>query len=108
VPLMANMVDGGKTPLLSAQHLFDLGFKVVIHPGLVLRAGAVAVMRALRVLHETGSSESLADAILPWSERVGLVRLSEYEAYESDLLQRIDHHLDSTQDAVPANGAAKP
>ena len=37
-PLMANMVEGGKTPMLSAQELQDLGFALVIFPGAIVRA----------------------------------------------------------------------
>jgi 2-methylisocitrate lyase-like PEP mutase family enzyme len=38
VPLMANMVEGGKTPILSAQELEALGFALVIFPGGIVRA----------------------------------------------------------------------
>ena len=38
VPLMANMVEGGKTPPLSAAELEALGFALVIFPGGIVRA----------------------------------------------------------------------
>ena len=38
VPLMANMVEGGKTPLLPAAELEALGFALVIFPGGIVRA----------------------------------------------------------------------
>ncbi|MGB6351601.1 MAG: isocitrate lyase/phosphoenolpyruvate mutase family protein [Pseudolabrys sp.] len=38
VPLMANMVEGGKTPMLSASELETLGFSLVIFPGGIVRA----------------------------------------------------------------------
>jgi 2-methylisocitrate lyase-like PEP mutase family enzyme len=38
VPLMANMVEGGKTPMLSAPELEALGFSLVIFPGGIVRA----------------------------------------------------------------------
>src|SRR5580704_2909017 len=37
-PLMANMVEGGKTPLLSAAELEAIGFALVIFPGGIVRA----------------------------------------------------------------------
>ena len=40
VPLLANMVEGGKTPLLSAPELEKLGFSIVIFPGGLVRAFA--------------------------------------------------------------------
>ena len=38
LPLMANMVEGGKTPALSAAELEDIGFSLVIFPGGIVRA----------------------------------------------------------------------
>ena len=38
VPLMANMVEGGKTPILPAPELQELGFSLVIFPGAIVRA----------------------------------------------------------------------
>ena len=38
VPLMANMVEGGKTPILPARELQELGFSLVIFPGGIVRA----------------------------------------------------------------------
>jgi 2-methylisocitrate lyase-like PEP mutase family enzyme len=38
VPLMANMVEGGKTPILPAPELQELGFSLVIFPGGIVRA----------------------------------------------------------------------
>jgi 2-methylisocitrate lyase-like PEP mutase family enzyme len=42
VPLMVNMVEGGKTPILPASELADLGFSLVIFPGAIVRALAKA------------------------------------------------------------------
>lgn len=38
IPLLANMVEGGKTPILSAEELGKFGFKIVIFPGGTARA----------------------------------------------------------------------
>ena len=38
IPLLANMVEGGKTPIQSAAELGDLGFRIVIFPGGTARA----------------------------------------------------------------------
>jgi 2-methylisocitrate lyase-like PEP mutase family enzyme len=43
IPLMANMVEGGKTPMLSASELQAIGFSLVIFPGGIVRALAKAV-----------------------------------------------------------------
>ena len=48
VPLLANMVEGGRTPLLSANELGDLGFSLVIFPGAMLRVHVKAATETLR------------------------------------------------------------
>ena len=50
IPLLANMVEGGKTPLKSAAELGALGFKVVIYPGAMVRVVAHAASQYLKIL----------------------------------------------------------
>jgi 2-methylisocitrate lyase-like PEP mutase family enzyme len=57
VPLMANMVEGGKTPLLPASDLQALGFAFVIFPGAIVRALAKAAEEFYASLKTHGSSE---------------------------------------------------
>jgi 2-methylisocitrate lyase-like PEP mutase family enzyme len=57
VPLMANMVEGGKTPSLSAADLERLGFSLVIFPGGIVRAVAHLAGEFYRSLAANGSSE---------------------------------------------------
>ncbi len=56
LPLMANMVEGGKTPPLSAADLEALGFALVIFPGGVVRATAHAARSFYETLLRDGSS----------------------------------------------------
>jgi 2-methylisocitrate lyase-like PEP mutase family enzyme len=56
VPLLANMVEGGKTPPMSAAQLSALGFRVVIFPGAMVRTLTFAARNMLRVLRDTGST----------------------------------------------------
>jgi 2-methylisocitrate lyase-like PEP mutase family enzyme len=55
-PLMANMVEGGKTPLLSAGELQELGFAFVIFPGAIVRALAKAAEDFYGVLRSNGTT----------------------------------------------------
>lgn len=55
VTLMANMVEGGKTPLLTPDELRDLGFRLVVTPLTALLAAARAMREALTVLREEGT-----------------------------------------------------
>jgi 2-methylisocitrate lyase-like PEP mutase family enzyme len=56
LPLMANMVEGGKTPILSAQQLETLGFALVIFPGGIVRAIARCAVDFYATLARDGSS----------------------------------------------------
>lgn len=57
VPLMVNMVEGGKTPVLSAQELQALGFALVIFPGGIVRALAKSAADYYASLAQHGSTE---------------------------------------------------
>ncbi|MGB7858545.1 MAG: isocitrate lyase/PEP mutase family protein [Pseudolabrys sp.] len=57
VPLMANMVEGGKTPPLKAPDLEALGFALVIFPGGIVRAVAHLAGEFYASLAANGTSE---------------------------------------------------
>jgi 2-methylisocitrate lyase-like PEP mutase family enzyme len=56
---MANMVEGGKTPLLSALELEKIGFSLVIFPGGIVRALAWAATEYYASLASHGTTEPL-------------------------------------------------
>jgi 2-methylisocitrate lyase-like PEP mutase family enzyme len=58
VPLMANMVEGGKTPMMPASELELLGFAFVIFPGGIVRALAKAAEEFYGSLKEHGSTDT--------------------------------------------------
>ena len=59
IPLLANMVEGGKTPVKSAKELGETGFRIVIFPGGTARAVAHTLQRYYASLrqHETTAPE---------------------------------------------------
>lgn len=67
VPLLANMVEGGKTPLSSAEDLGAMGFKFVIFPGAMVRAAAWAGQAYLRALKEDGSTAQVRDRMFDFN-----------------------------------------
>jgi 2-methylisocitrate lyase-like PEP mutase family enzyme len=79
-PLLANMVEGGRTPLLDARALGALGYRMVLFANTALRAGTLAVREALTALHRDGGSAAVLDRLLPFPERQRLVGLPHYEA----------------------------
>lgn len=56
VPLLANMVEGGRTPISSVTDLEELGFKLVITPGSMVRAMAFAGATMLKELKAHGKT----------------------------------------------------
>ena len=81
-PLVANMVEGGRTPLVGAAELGAMGYRVVLYANTALRAGTLAVRDVLVELRATGDSRALADRLLSWEDRQALVGLAEFEALE--------------------------
>ncbi|MFT6444356.1 MAG: 2-methylisocitrate lyase-like PEP mutase family enzyme [Sulfitobacter pontiacus] len=61
VPLLANMVEGGATPISSATTLEDMGFDIVIFPGGIVRALAKSAQDYYASLKETGSNKAFSD-----------------------------------------------
>ncbi|MBN9672523.1 isocitrate lyase/PEP mutase family protein [Roseibium aggregatum] len=67
VPLMANMVEGGKTPIVNASGLEDLGFRFVIFPGGIVRATAATARDYYANLIANGSNESFRDRMFDFA-----------------------------------------
>lgn len=64
VPLMANMVEGGKTPMMSAPELEALGFALVIFPGGLVRAFTHMAADYLESLKANGGTAPYRDRML--------------------------------------------
>lgn len=69
VPLVANMVEGGRTPLLSAEELADLGFSLVLFANAALRVAQRAMTKLLEELITSGTTHALLDQMATWDER---------------------------------------
>jgi len=63
-PLLANMVEGGKTPLLSAAELEALGYAIVIFPGGLARATSFAAREYFAALKRDGTTASQRERML--------------------------------------------
>jgi 2-methylisocitrate lyase-like PEP mutase family enzyme len=87
VPLMANMVEGGKTPPLSAAELEEIGFALVIFPGGIVRALARTASEYYASLAARGTSEPFRSRMLDFTSLNELVGTPEMLAlgkrYES-------------------------
>jgi methylisocitrate lyase len=79
VPLIANMTEFGKSPLLSAQELAKLGYAAVLFPVTTLRVAMKAVEAALGQLAREGTQKSLLDRM---QTRAELYDLLDYSGFE--------------------------
>ena len=78
VPLLANMTEFGKSKLLTAKQLSDLGINIVIYPVTTLRLAMKAIEDGLAVIKSEGSQESLVKKM---QTRAELYELLDYEGY---------------------------
>lgn len=76
-PLMANMVEGGRTPLMAADELERLGYSLVIFPGGAVRAMAATAVRYFEGLVRTGSSAGMGGEMFQFGELQELVGTEE-------------------------------
>jgi 2-methylisocitrate lyase-like PEP mutase family enzyme len=92
VPLLANMVEGGRTPIHSCDKLSELGYRLVISPGALVRAFVHMAEGFFRGLKEDGSTRGWAQNMLDFdtlNQRLGLPELRDLgERY--DPTQRIE------------------
>jgi 2-methylisocitrate lyase-like PEP mutase family enzyme len=81
-PQVANMVVGGKTPLINQKDLFDLGYSIVLYANTPLQAAMRAMSNVLKSLKETGDVSEVIDSLSDFAERQRLVAKFEYDAAE--------------------------
>jgi len=82
VPTMANMVEGGKTPLFSVRELEEMGFKLVVFSGSAQKIAILAMQELFDALKTTGKLDSVLDRIVSLGDRsrlLGLARFYEME-----------------------------
>ena len=82
IPTLANMVEGGRTPLHSAAELEALGFKIVIWPNAVTRFVACQLAEFLGGLRQHGSTDPFRDRMYDFAQLNGLLGLAEFRALE--------------------------
>ncbi|MEX2481389.1 MAG: isocitrate lyase/PEP mutase family protein [Gammaproteobacteria bacterium] len=81
-PLLANMVEGGRSPLLSAARLAELGYAIAIYPASGFLAATAALEAAYRHLLVTGSTHNLPCPSYPLAEMHRLLGFEEVWAFE--------------------------
>ena len=81
-PLVANMIEGGATPINSSQVLQKLGFNIILYPLSVLFANTFATMNILKELKETGTTKKSKRRTVDFDQFNELVELSKFKEME--------------------------
>jgi methylisocitrate lyase len=86
-PTLANNLEGGKTPLLKAQELQEIGYSVVVFPVAATYAVARGVQGLMEEIHRTGTSEGYLDQMITFPDFNRMIGLEELRAAEKKYYQ---------------------
>ncbi len=89
VPLLANMTEFGRTPLLSADELAKLGYKMVIWPVTSLRMAARAMEECYTTLAASGTQASLVERMQSRRELYDVIGYHDYEALDATIASSV-------------------
>ena len=85
VPLLANMTEFGKSKLLDAKTLENLGYNIVIYPVTGLRLALKAVEDGFREILEKGTQENILNQMLTRKELYKLLEYEDYKEFDQDI-----------------------
>jgi methylisocitrate lyase len=85
VPMLANITEFGKTPLLSAQQLEDIGYNIVIFPVTTLRLAMKAVHDGLAELAASGSQSGMLQNMQTRADLYELIRYGDYDQFDQSV-----------------------
>lgn len=89
-PLVINIFWGGKTPLVPAEQLAALGYRIVIVPSDLQRAAIRAMQRAAAEIRTHGHTAAMAEDMASFAEREELIGLAEAQALQRRFLKEHD------------------
>ncbi len=81
-PMLANMTEGGKTPMIGADELEALGFDIVIFPATGFKAMVKTLQDVFSKIVETGTQVEIMDELVTWEGRNEVTGLDEIMALE--------------------------
>jgi 2-methylisocitrate lyase-like PEP mutase family enzyme len=82
VPLLVNVFKGGKTPMLPAPRLQEMGYRIAIYPSETQRAAIHAMGAALATLQRAGTTESIDASLTTFKDRDAVVGLDDWQEIE--------------------------
>lgn len=87
VPLVANMTEFGKSPLLEFAELKELGYSAVLYPVTLLRVSMKAAETALTILAADGTQQELLDLMQTRQELYDLLNYNSYEERDREYFE---------------------
>ena len=84
-PLLANLTEFGKTPLLTRDRLVELGYNIAIYPVTTLRLAMFGVEEGLDILKANGSQEEAVTRMQTRKRLYELVRYEDYNRFDQSL-----------------------
>lgn len=81
-PVLANMVEGGKTPVFGVSNLEKMGFKIVIFPITCLLIAAKAMQKAMKELKEKGTTQGILNEMMAFEDFNDLIGFPEIRSFE--------------------------
>ena len=82
MPLIANMVEGGRTPMLEPKRLAEIGYALAIYPVAGLLSAVAALNTVYRQIRDTGSSLGSLAPLYPFAEMNRLMGFEEVWAFD--------------------------
>ena len=82
LPLVVNMVEGGRTPVLSQKELEAIGYKLAIFPVTALLAATQAMKSVYEGFKRSGSSAEISTPLMPFAELTKLMGFDEVWEFE--------------------------
>ncbi len=82
-PLVANMIEGGATPINSSQTLSKIGFNIILYPLSVLFANTFATMNILQELKNSGTTSKHKQKVVNFDQFNSLVELDKFKKMET-------------------------
>jgi 2-methylisocitrate lyase-like PEP mutase family enzyme len=88
-PAVANVFEGGKTPVLPAAELERMGFRLGIYPSQTQRAAIFAINETLAVLRRDGDTKAVENRMATFADREDAVDAKRWREIEGKYLRDI-------------------
>ncbi|GAA1941783.1 isocitrate lyase/PEP mutase family protein [Nocardioides hwasunensis] len=96
-PHVANMVEGGLTPIVSREELAELGFSVALYANAAMRGAVQGMREVLDHLAAHGDTSGASELMISWQDRQSLVRKPEFDVLDARYADR-DEQADATSE----------